>query len=410
MIDAMPSPAINPLDPEFARDPYPVFEYLRQHDPIHRDEVMNAWIVTSFDACIAIMHDPRFVLDIRQWEGYQPPTHPDLLRFRAIDDASLFNLSEADHRRVRMLVSKAFTPRAVQELAPLVHGIVDDCLAPVRGAGRFDLVSALAEAFPTYVISRLIGIPANSDRERRFKQLADVAIAQASPLLSMEDRIAAIPLRAELFALVEDCINERREVPKDDILSRLIHAEADGKRLSREELLALVSGLVTAGSETMASTLVLGMRELLHRPDQLDLFRARPELRRNAVEELLRHQMPGYFTMRVPTEDVVIDGCEIGRGQLVLPSIVAAHRDPARFPDPDRVDIERDLSEAALFGRGPHSCLGAQLARLELEIAYSKLVEELPNLELGCAYDDVPFAAHPLIRSATSLPLDFSLK
>jgi len=405
MIDA--SPAINPLDPEFARDPYPVFEYLRQHDPIHRDEVMNAWIVTSFDACIAVMHDPRFVLDVREWEGYQPPTHPDLLRFRAIDDASLFNLSEADHRRVRMLVSKAFTPRAVQELAPLVRGIVDDCLAPVRGAGRFDLVSTLAEAFPTYVISRLIGIPANTDRERRFKQLADVAIAQASPLLSMEERIAAIPLRQELFDLVESCIDERRSAPKDDILSRLIHAEAEGKRLSREELLALVTGLVTAGSETTASSLVLGMRELLHRPDQLDLFRTRPDLRRNAVEELLRHQMPGYFTMRVPTEDVVIDGREIGRGQLVLPSIVAAHRDPDRFPDPDRVDIERDLSQAALFGRGPHSCLGAQLARLELEIAYGKLVDGLPNLELGCAYDDVPFAAHPIIRSATSLPLEF---
>jgi cytochrome P450 len=117
--------------------------------------------------------------------------------------------------------------------------------------------------------------------------------------------------------------------------------------------------------------------------------------------------MPGYFAMRVPTEDVVIEGREIRRGQLVLPSIAAAHRDPARFADPDRVDVTRDLSEAALFGRGPHSCLGAQLARLELSIAYGKLVDELPGLRLGCAYDEVPFAAHPLIRSVASLPLEF---
>ena len=141
MTDTLPSPAINPLDPAFARDPYPTFARLRRHDPIHRDEVMNAWIVTSFDACISIMHDPRFVLDIREWEGFQPPTHPDLLRFLAIDDASLFNLSEVDHRRVRLLVSKAFTPRAVHALAPLVHAIVDDCLAPAKATGRLDLVS-----------------------------------------------------------------------------------------------------------------------------------------------------------------------------------------------------------------------------------------------------------------------------
>ncbi len=408
MIDTIPSPAINPLDPACARDPYPILARLREHDPIHRDEAMNAWVVTSFDACVSIMQDPRFTLDVREWEGYQPPTHPDLLRFRSIDDANLFTLPQIDHRRVRLLVSKAFTPRAVRAVAPIVHAIVDDCLAAVRSTGRLDLVADLADAFPTYVISRLIGIPPNSARERRFKELADVAIAQASPLLAMEERIAAIPMREELFALVDECIEERRGAPQDDILSRLIHVEEEGKRLSREELLALVTGLVTAGSETTASALVLGMRELLHRPDQLHLFRTRPEIRPNAAEELLRHQLPGYFTMRVPTEDVVVGGREIRRGQLVLPSIAAAHRDPARFPDPDRVDLERDLSEAALFGRGPHSCLGAQLARLELTIAYGKLVDELPDLKLGCRYDEVPFAPHPLIRSVTELPLVFA--
>ena len=410
MIDSIPSPAINPLDPAFARDPYPIYERLREQDPIRHDEAMNAWLVTSFDACISVMQDPRFTLDVREWEGYQPPTHPGLVRFRAIDDASLFALPEVDHRRVRLLVASAFTPRAVRALAPVIHEIVDDCLASVRGAGRLDLVSDLANILPTYVIGRLIGIPANSSRERRFKELADVAIAQASPLLSMEERVAAIPLREELFGLVDDCIAERRSAPKEDILSRLIHVEEEGKQLSREELLALVTGLITAGSETTASALVLGMRELLHRPDQLHLFRTRAEIRGNAAEELLRHQMPGYFTMRIPIEDVVMEGREIQRGQLVLPCVAAAHRDSVRFADPDRLDLERDLSEAAVFGRGPHSCLGAQLARLELQVAYAKLVDELPDLRLACTYDEVPFAMHPLIRSVTSLPLEFSFQ
>jgi cytochrome P450 len=111
--------------------------------------------------------------------------------------------------------------------------------------------------------------------------------------------------------------------------------------------------------------------------------------------------------MRVALEDVALDGRAIRRGQLILPSIAAAHRDPARFPDPDRVDVERDLSEAALFGRGPHSCLGAQLARLELTTAYGRLVDELPGLRLACAYDEAPFALHPIIRSITSLPMEF---
>lgn len=407
MTDAIPNPAINPLDPTCARDPYPALARLRDHDPIYWDEGMTAWLITNFEDCIGVMQDPRFTLDVRQWEGYQPPTHPDLLRFRSVDDANLFSLSPGDHRRVRLLVSKAFTPRAVRALEPMIHAVIDDCLAPVRATGRIDLVADLADVFPTNVISRLIGIPANSSREKRFKDLADVAIAQASPLITIEERIAAIPLREELFGLVGDCIDERRKAPVDDILSQLIHAEEGGERLTREELLALVSGLITAGSETTASALALGMRELLHRREQLELFRSRPEIRANAAEELLRHQMPGYFTMRVPTQDVVIKGREIRRGKLVLPSIAAAHRDPEMFVDPDRVDVERDLSEAALFGRGPHSCLGGQLARLELSIAYGRLVDELPDLRLGCAYDEVSFAMHPIIRSVTSLPLEF---
>jgi cytochrome P450 len=407
MIEDVPSPALNPLDPACARDPYPLFARLREHDPVHRDEVMNAWLVTSFDAFLAIVQDPRFTLDIREWEAFEPATHLDLLRFRGIDDAQLFTLPQVDHRRVRRLVSKAFTPRAVRAIEPVIHSIVDDCFARVRATGRIDLVSDLADSFPTYVVSRVIGIPANSRRETRFKQLADVVIAQASPLLPMAERIAAVPLREELYALIDECIAERRRAPQDDILSALVHAEDDGKRLSREELLALVSGLISAGSETTASALVLGLRELLHRPDQLARFREHPALRPNAAEELLRHQMPGYFTMRVALEDVALQGRTIRRGQLVLPSIAAAHRDPARFPDPDRVDIARDLSEAALFGRGPHSCLGAQLARLELTVGYGKLVDALPNLRLGCAYDEVAFARHPLIRSIASLPLEF---
>lgn len=407
MNETIPSPAFNPLDPTWARDPYPSFARLRECAPVHFDAAMNAWLITSFDACIAVLQDRRMTLDVREWEGYQAPTHPDLRRFQAIDDVNLFNLPEVDHRRVRLLVSKAFTPRAVRALEPLIRGIVDDCLASVRPTGSLDLVKDLADAYPTYVVSRLIGIPANSSRERRFKELADVTTAQASPLLSMEARIAAIPLREELFALVDECIEERRREPQDDILSRLIHAEAEGKQLSREELLSLVSGLVTAGSETTASALVLGMRELLHQPEPFERFRTQPELRRNAAEELLRHQLPGYFTLRIPKEDVEIEGQVIRRGQLVLPCIAAAHRDPERFEDPDRLDITRDLSEAALFGRGPHSCIGAQLARLELTVAYGKLVDELPNLRLGCDYESVPFASHPLIRSATSLPLEF---
>jgi cytochrome P450 len=410
VIDGIPSPAINPLDPACARDPYPLYARLRAHDPIHRDEAMNAWIVTSFDAFVAIVQDARFSLDIREWEAFEAPTHPDLLRFRAIDDATLFALPQVDHRRVRRLVSKAFTPRAVLRLAPMIESIVDECLARVRPAGRLDLVSDFAMSFPTQVVSRLIGIPANSGRELRFKQLADVMIAQSSPLLPMHEKIAAVPLLDELYRLIEECIEERRRAPQDDILSALIQAEEAGKRLSREELLALVGGLISAGSETTASAFVLGMRELLHRPDALARFRAEPEIRSNAAEELLRHQMPGYFTMRVALEDVAIQGRTIRRGQLVLPSIAAAHRDPARFPEPDRVDVGRDLSESALFGRGPHSCLGVQLARLELSIAYGKLVDELPGLRLGCGYDEVTFARHPIIRSIVSLPLAFDAR
>lgn len=403
-----PRPLVNPLNPDFARDPHPTFHQLRRHGPVVWEPTMKAWLVVGFDAMVEVLRHPRLSTDIRNWEGWVPPPPSPSRRLREAEDSHIFALSPADHRRVRGLVSKAFTPRAIAALAPMIEGIVGECLEQVRGRGEMDLVADLADAYPTRVISRMIGIPPQSERERRFKQLADVLIELGSPNVPAEMRARLAPEREEMLDLMEGVIAERRAQPGDDILSRLIAAEEAGKQLSNPELLTLVSGLVTAGSETTANAVVLGVRDLLHHPDQLALYRERPALRANAVEELLRFQLPGYFSMRVPLEDVVIGGTRMRKGQLVLPSMTAAHRDPARFPDPDRLDLTRDLSEAAIFGRGAHHCIGAQLARQELEIAYTRLFGELPDLRMTCAYDEVRFRPSMLVRSVAALPLAFT--
>jgi cytochrome P450 len=408
MAESSPSiPTINPLDTEFARDPYPALKTWREQAPLHFDPLMSAWVVSRLDYVIEISTDPRFCLDIRQWEKYVPPVHPDLHRFSAIDDAGLFNLPKADHTRVRRLVGKAFTPRAVEALRPMIEEILDEVLAPVRGTGRIELVSQLADFYPIRVISRMLGIEANSQRERRFKELSDVVISLQSPLLGENDRLEMMDDRAELLELIQEVVAERKQDPGDDILSRLIAAEEEGEHFSNDEMLALLTGLVTAGSETTANALTLGVREMLHSPGQLALYRERPDLRRNAVDELLRVQMPGYYGMRVANEDVPFAGETIRKGQLVLTNTAAAHRDPELFPNPDAVDIARDLGSAAVFGRGAHLCLAAQLARLELERAYTRLFTEFDGLRLAIPYDEVPFASHPLVRRIAELPLEF---
>ena len=408
MTESIPLPTLDPLDPEFAAEPRPAYHRLRTHAPIAWSEEKRSWIVTGHPEYLAVVRDPRLSMNRRHWEHFEEADNRSGDRSRRIDDHSMSMGSSARHDRIRSVVSTAFTPRAVSKLAPLIERTVDELIDVHRANGRIDLVTDFGSPFPTRVISRMIGIEPNSQREDRFKELADAVIALFSPLLSGEERRRAESFQEELVELIEEVIIEHEGVERDDILSTLLEAESGGVGLSRDELTALVYVLILGGTETTTNSVVLGTLEMLRNPEQLELFRARPELRSSAVMELLRVQFPGFFITRFATEDLEIGDVAIRKGQGLLVSVHAASCDPRAFPNPDLVDITRNPRELQeVFGSGRHFCLGAHLARLELETAYERIFTSLPGLRLAVPETELQFRRNVAVRSLESLPLAF---
>ncbi|MCP4907862.1 MAG: cytochrome P450 [bacterium] len=408
MAASVSPPTFDPLDPAFVADPRPAYHRVRAHAPIAWSEEKRAWIVTGHPEYLAIARDPRFSMNMKDWEHYDPSVAPENDRLRRLNENSM-SMSMDKHDRIRKIVNVAFRPRSVAKLLPLIERTLDELVEPCRPTGRIDLVADVAGPFPTRVISRMIGIEPNSAREGRFKELADDVIAVFSPLLSGVERRRAEASQEELLKLIDQVILEHEGVARDDLLSMLLEAESDGKSLSRDELISLVYVLILGGTETTANSFVLGVLEMLRNPDQLELFRTRPELRSSAVMELLRTQFPGFFITRYATEDVEVAGIAIGRGQGLLVSVHAANCDPRVFPDPDRLDITRDGRELQeVFGSGRHFCLGANLARLELSTAYAKVFDTLPNLRLAVPESELRYHENVAVRSLEALPLEFS--
>lgn len=397
----------NPMDPRFVADPEAVYGPIRERSAVWWWEEGTAWLITGYPQFVEVIRHPDLVMDRRYWEHYEAPTDPVARAMEDQLDLALPMMGGEAHTRIRSLVSKAFTPRAVAGLAPLIHGILNELIEEVRPKGRMEFVAEFAHRYPTRVISRMLGIPPNSEREVQFKAYSDVFVASVSPYLAAGERREIAQVQARFLALVDEVIEEHRAVSRDDMLSRLIAVEEAGDRLSNPELVALVFGLIMAGSETTANAVGSGLHALLTHPEQLALYRSEPAVRDNAVLELIRFNPPGYGSSRYAKRDVTIDGVEVKRGQLLIASLPAAHYDPAYFPEPRRLDLRRDLREQALFGSGAHFCLGAQLARLELETAFSMLFGSLPGLRLESCGEDIVYAPHPTIRGPAALPVLF---
>lgn len=395
----------DPTDAQFAADPEAVYGPIRARAPVWWWEEARGWLVTGHAPFVEASRHDDLVIDRRLWEHYEAPTDPIALAMEDRLDEALPMMADGPHDRVRGLLGKAFTPRAVARLEPSIREILGELIEGLRPKGRFDLVADLANWYPIRVISRMFGIPPNSEREARFKQYADVFVRSVNPFLSAEERARSARVQLKFFELVAEVVEEHRADPRDDILSALITAEEDGDRLSTPELLNLVLGLIMAGTETTASAVAVGMYELLRHPDQLEVFREDPSVRANAVLELLRVGA-GLQIERFARRDLEIAGVPIRKGQMVVASLYAAHHDPAVFPDPETLDLRRDLKELAVFGGGRHFCLGTQLAKLELQIAYSTLIDGLPGLRLAVPATEIEITCDNR-RSVVSLPLEF---
>jgi pimeloyl-[acyl-carrier protein] synthase len=390
----------NPMDPEFLADPYPMYHRLRAEEPVHHSP-LGFWVLTRYDDVVAALRDPRLAKEaiagfIAARFG-APVPHLGL---------SMLDRDPPDHTRLRSLVSKAFTPRVVETLRPRIQQIVNGLVDTAEDAGSMDLVEQFAYPLPVIVICEMLGVPVK-DHEQFKGWGLDIARGLDAILLPPDSEVGrrAVAGRHALADYFRGLIAERRAAPRADMLSALIAAEEAGDKLSEDELLATCILLLVAGHETTVNLIGNGTLALLRHPEQLRRLRENPGLIGTAVEELLRYDGPVQRTARIPSADVVIDGHTIAKGEMVMPFIGAADRDPAQFPEPDRLDIARADNRHIAFGWGIHFCLGAPLARVEGQIAINTLLQRLPKLALDT--DKPEFRQSLTLRGLRALPVRF---
>jgi cytochrome P450 len=391
----------NPMDPEFLADPYPTYHRLRAEDPVHHSP-LGFWVLTRYEDVSAVLRDPRFIKEplaalVAARFGVEVPRGVGL---------SMLDRDPPDHTRLRSLVGTAFTPRVVEGLRPRIQQIVDGLITHAQAVGSMDVIEEFAYPIPVNVICELLGVPV-ADHERFKGWSLDIARGLDSIYLPADSEVPrrSAASRHAISDYFRDLIARRRAAPRGDLLSALIAAEEAGDKLNEEELLATCILILIAGHETTVNLIGNGVLALLRNPDELRRLRATPGLITSAVEELLRYDGPVQRTARVASAEATIGGRTIARGEMVMPFIGAADRDPVQFPDPDRLDITRGDNRHIAFGWGIHFCLGAPLARLEGQIAIDALVRRLPRLEL--VDDKAEYRQSLTLRGLKTLPVKF---
>ncbi len=385
----------NPLAPETIEDPYSLYHRLRAEDPVHRTP-SGIWVLSRYDDVALVLRDARFGR-----RGFQELISarfggPGFARSMLLQDPP-------DHTRLRTLVSKAFTPRAIEGLRGRIESMVEALLDAAVDRGEMDLIADLAYPLPASVICEMLGVPLQ-DRDHLREWSAEIARSLDAVIVADPDVIArANAAGVAIRDYFERLVTERRRAPRADILSGLIAAEEAGDRLSTDELFATVILLFLAGHETTANLIGNGMLALLRHPAELGRLRDDPALIESAVEELLRYDSPVQRVSRLTTADVVIGDRTIPSGSLAIALLAAANRDPAYFPDPDRLDVARRDNRHLAFGSGIHFCLGAPLARLEGRVVFAALLRRCPHLAL--ATDRVEWRQTFALRALNSLPL-----
>ena len=385
------------LDGDFISDPQRQYAVLRSEHPVARVTMPQGhsfWLVTRYEDVRAALTDPALHKNGRVYEAMIGQTEPGS---PAALDEHMLSADPPDHTRLRKLVSKAFTARAIAALRPRIEEIAADLLdAMEKGPNTVDLLDAFAFPLPITVICELLGVP-NVDRDE-FRKWSNTLLQAGS---SVDQQAAAQAMAGYLAALVE----QKLANPADDVLSAIVQATENADRLSGSEAVAMAFLLLVAGHETTVNLIGNGTLALLGDPDQLAELTADPALAPGAVEELLRYNGPiNMATFRFTAEATTIGGIEIPAGQMVLVSLAAANRDPDHYPEADRVDLRRAASHLA-FGHGIHYCLGAPLARLEGEIAFTRLFERFPGLALDADPAELTWRPSTLLRGLERLPV-----
>jgi cytochrome P450 len=391
--------------PEMLADPYPVYQMLRATHPVFRVPELDAWVLTSYDGVNGSLRNPQLSSD-------RFPRLRQRLASKGLDSLaqdrvrSMIHMDPPDHTRLRGLVNKAFTPKAVDAMSGNIQNIVNELLDAAESRGNMDIIENLAFPLPVMVIAEMLGVPA-ADRDR-FKHWSDeFSVVLSGDVASLPESLLrrAANAREELADYFKSIVVQRRQSPGTDLLSALIQAEEQGGKLSEDELYSTVVLLLVAGNETTTNLIGNGLLALLRHSDQMQKVWDSPALVPLAVEEMLRFDGPVQLTNRMAKVDLEIQGTKISAGDWIYLVLGAANRDPSQFPEPDRFDVSRTDNKHIAFGAGAHFCLGAPLARLEAQIAFRTLRERYPQLRIG--EGTIEYRNNFNMRGLKSLPVAF---
>ncbi|MEV4277761.1 cytochrome P450 family protein [Actinoplanes xinjiangensis] len=384
-------------DPAFQNNPHPVYAQMRRTGPVRRVKLpsgLNAWLITRYDDARRALSDPRLSKSMHAvgsaGAGQPNLTTPISRHMLAVDPP--------DHTRLRRLVSAAFTARRIEGMRPRIEEITTGLLDALDGERSADLIDAFAFPLPIQVICELLGVPAED--QNAFREWSNVIVSGALA----GDRLA--PAITAMIEYISTLLAERRERGGDDLLSGLIQVREEGDRLSAEELSSMVFLLLIAGHETTVNLIGNGAWLLLRDRDRWERLRADRTLLPAAIEEFLRFEGPvETSTFRVATEPVEIGGVTIAAGDPVVVVLLSANRDGDRFPDADELRLDRPNNAHLAFGHGIHYCLGAPLARLEAQVAFTALLDRFPDLRLATDPDELPWRPGTLLRGLYHLPV-----
>jgi pimeloyl-[acyl-carrier protein] synthase len=391
------------LDPQILADPYPLYHRLRVEDPVHWDPFLHTWIVTRYEDVMTVL---------QHFSASRTPTPEQLAAlglaklapFAEILVRQMLFLDPPAHGRIRLLASKAFTPRRVEAMRSHIQDITDNLLDAVQDGGFMDVIADLADPLPSIVTAEVLGLPP-ADWKKLTAWSTNFAEILGNFQHNPDGAVRALHILEEMTQYFQEAIRDHQQNPRDDLISAFLSAEQEGDRLTEEEVVANSIMVMTGGQETTTNLIGNGLLTLLRQPEQFEQLRADPSLIPNAIEELLRYESPIQYTSRLAPDDLELGGKTIRKRQAVIAVMGAANRDPERYPDPDRLDITRKDNRHLAFAWGAHFCFGAPLARVEGHVAFETMLRRMPGMKL--VPGPASWRANMGFRGLTTLPVTF---
>jgi hypothetical protein len=389
--------------PGFVRDPYPLYRWLRTHDPVRKDPLAPVWILTHYDDVATMMRESRFRKDPFATERLPTLARRQLAAPERVDAEaiSMLFLDPPQHTRVRSAFARAFTPASLASLRPRIELICQKRLDRIHASGRMELIADLAYPLPVFVIAEMLGFP--PEDYEKFKHWSDVMTASLALNATAAQHAAAGEARNQIREYFDVVVIPSKNRPPDSLVSRLLEIEDQPNGLSREEIFTNSVLLLAAGHETTTNLIGNGIRALMQHRDQWGQLVADRSLVEAAVEEMLRYDSPVQWASRLIGEPMEFAGKTLDAGMVILGCVGAANRDPAKFKDPDRFDVRRADNKHLSFGTGLHFCLGAALARMEAQIVLSMLLDSYPRMKWTGG--KLTLMKGLTFRGITSLPL-----